>query len=279
MRGRDVDVRAGPRAGRRRCGSRARGRGTRTAGRWRRTPRPRRATAAASRSASPSARAPRRRRRGPPARPPRSAARARPAPGAGAGRGGRGWGGSGARCPAGRRSRGSRPGRCGRRARSSSALVPTVIPWVKASIAAGSAPARASTASIAREHAPRLSPGRGRDLRGVEPVAVEQGRVGEGPADVDPEQHAATICAGHATAARPPGLAAVGGGGTRPLRPALRLPPAPRGACARGSSRGPAAARAGTGCPCGCSRDTRGAVRRGGRQAGSCSRCSAARST
>ena len=43
------------------------------------------------------------------------------------------------------------------------------------------------------DHAAGLVPRRGRDLRRVQPVAVEQRGVGEGPTDIDPEQHAPTI--------------------------------------------------------------------------------------
>ena len=50
----------------------------------------------------------------------------------------------------------------------------------------------------------------------------------------------------------------------------------PRGACATGSSRGPAAARAGRACPCGCARGTRGDCRRARRPSGSRSRNSSA---
>ena len=67
--------------------------------------------------------------------------------------------------------------------------MPTVIPWAKASTVAGAAPARSSAASTAAITPARLVARRGRDLGCVDRAAVEEHRVGEGPADVDSEQH------------------------------------------------------------------------------------------
>ncbi len=46
------------------------------------------------------------------------------------------------------------------------------------------------------DHAARLILGRARDLRRVQAVAVEQRGVGEGPTDVDAEQHRSTLSTG-----------------------------------------------------------------------------------
>ena len=63
------------------------------------------------------------------------------------------------------------------------------MPWVKPSTSAGLG-ARAAEHLVDRgDHAAGLVLGRARDLGGVEALAVEQGGVGEGPADVDAEQH------------------------------------------------------------------------------------------
>ena len=111
--------------------------------------------------------------------------------------------------------------------------MPTVIPWAKTSTSPAAAPARASTASTAAITPRDWSSGRGRHLRGVEPLAVEEDGVGEGPADVDPEQHAdATEVRSRARLSRR--VVAVGAdddvdrrraSGSRPGKSARRWPP------------------------------------------------------
>ena len=98
-----------------------------------------------------------------------------------------------------------------------------------------SAPARASTASIALITPADSLAGRGRDLGGVDVAAVEQDRVGEGPADVDPEQHRLKL---------PPLLAAdLAVGGEDEVDPVERRVGLPGSRCAGGRR----ATRAGSG--------------------------------
>ena len=67
--------------------------------------------------------------------------------------------------------------------------MPTVIPWAKdldlRRLGAGP-PSTSSTAAITPS---RLVLGGRRQLRGVDPLAVDEDGVGEGPAHVDAEQH------------------------------------------------------------------------------------------
>ena len=104
-------------------------------------------------------------------------------------RGGRGRAGPGGRSRARRRSRASRSSAVRAPRSSSSALVPTVIPWAKDSTSPGSAPARSSTRGDRGHHALVLGPRGARHLGGVDGARVDEDRVGEGAADVDPEQH------------------------------------------------------------------------------------------
>ena len=126
---------------------------------------------------------------------PRSAARARPAAPASARRGGRARGGSGGRSRAGRRSPRWRPAPSRAPRSSSRALVPTVIPWAKTSTSAGVGAGPLEHRLDRRASRPSdWSSGRGRrPWRCGASVAVEEDRVGEGPADVDPEQHARSL--------------------------------------------------------------------------------------
>ncbi len=193
VRGGDVERRAARGAGARRC-----------ARSWRRVEvgeeqadRDRLGAALAQQLGQP-ARLPRRRAArstpsGRPARRPRSAARRRPGASASARRGGRGWAGPGGRSRARRRSRGWRSARCGRR-------VPPAGRWCRLSShgrrprpSAPSRPARSQHLLDRGDHRARLVIGRGRQLRRVELLAVEEDGVGEGPAYVDPEQHASKL--------------------------------------------------------------------------------------
>ena len=125
------------------------------------------------------------------ARRPRSAARGRPAAPASACRAGTGRAGSGGRSRAGRRSRGSRPGRCGRR-------VPRAARWSRpSSRGRRSRPRRPRRRPAPAPPRPRAitpsdwSSGVVGTFARVDAAAVEQDGVGEGPADVDAEQHPA----------------------------------------------------------------------------------------
>ena len=73
---------------------------------------------------------------------------------------------------------------------SSSALVPTVIPWTRRATAAGSERAAPSTASTAAITPAASSPGVVGAFAVNSSRPVERDRVGEGPADVHSEQHA-----------------------------------------------------------------------------------------
>ena len=116
-------------------------------------------------------------------------------------------------------------------------------------------------------------------------VAGEQRGVGEGAADVHPEEHrlgdAGTRSAdAGGRAARPAeGVAArprvdhatrcgTAGRGLAEASSRAVAAKSPRGACATGSTRCPAAARAGTACPCGCSRGMTRLPSRDSRRAG-----------
>ena len=120
---------------------------------------------------------------------PRSAAPAAPAAPASARRGGRGWGGSGAPIS----SRSVKPAVATSAVRaprsSSSALVPTVIPWAKPLDRAGLGAGALEHRLDRGDHPARLVVGRGRGLGRVQRSPVEEDGVGEGPADVDAEQH------------------------------------------------------------------------------------------
>ena len=83
--------------------------------------------------------------------------------------------------------------------------MPTVVPWANDSTAPASAPALRSTSSDGGDDADRLILGRGRQLRRVDPLAVQEDRVGEGSPDVDAEQHAVRL------ADPAPGRRSVGG--------------------------------------------------------------------
>ena len=73
---------------------------------------------------------------------------------------------------------------------SSSALVATVMPWAKRSTCAGSRAGPREHQGDRLEHADGLLGGRGGDLGGVDGgVLADEHRVGEGPADVDPQEH------------------------------------------------------------------------------------------
>src|SRR3954469_6791846 len=84
---------------------------------------------------------------------------------------------------------------------SSRAFVPTVIPCTKRSTSDAEAPALSSAASTASSTPSDWSPGvdgalavpSASPLTGPEPLAVEQRGVGEGPADVDPEEHCGNV--------------------------------------------------------------------------------------
>ena len=85
---------------------------------------------------------------------------------------------------------------------SSSAFVPTVIPWTKRSTSRAEAPAPSSASSTAAITPSDWSSRRGRRLAGDEPVAGEQGGVGEGAADVHPEDHGVDATALRASGGR-----------------------------------------------------------------------------
>ena len=72
---------------------------------------------------------------------------------------------------------------------SSRALVATVIPWENSATALASAPARSSTAAHGRQHPLGLILGSGRRLGGDQPAVDRQHGIGEGPADVDAQEH------------------------------------------------------------------------------------------
>ena len=139
--------------------------------------------------------------------------RARPAAPASARRGGRGRAGPGGRSRAGRRSRGWRSARCARRA-------PPAGRWSRPS-SRGRRPRRRRLRrrpAPAPPRPPRITPtdssrGRGRHLGGVDGAAVEQDGVGEGPADVDSEEHGVETLA--PVALRPSSAAAVAPSGER----------------------------------------------------------------
>ena len=150
-----------------------------------------------------------------------------------------------------------------------------------------------------RRGPPGLVLGRRRRLRRVQRLPVEDHRVGEGPADVDPEEHPAKL-QGRGGGKRcrrgkwrtlplragvsslitvPPGdrfLRRRSGGRRRsfscearpgdPGAPAPDRRRSPRGACAKGSSRAPATGRADMACPCGCGRGIRERTRRARRR-------------
>ncbi len=133
-----------------------------------------------------------------------------------------------------------------------------------------------------RHHPVGLLAGRGRDLGGVDGAAVEQDRVGEGPADVDSEQHGVKL-AGHSQVSRrtsPSGAeddvdAVEGGVGLRAvgaqvaaarLAPASAAParsPAPAGRGRRSAARG----RRGCASARRSARPRRGSLRSAGRSA------------
>ena len=159
--------------------------------------------------------------------------------------------------------------------------MPTVIPWTSRVTLVGPSAGRVEDGADRRDDAGRLVAGSGGRLCRVELGAVERDGVGEGPADVHSQQHDRRLCEPLrvgptcfrtcvARALRRPGLlgrasAPVPGAPSQrrhpraatpyaatssSLRPGSRPRPlrrSPRGACARGSSRAPAAARAGRG--------------------------------
>ena len=135
---------------------------------------------------------------------------------------------------------------------SSRALVPTVIPWTKRSTSPADASALLQRGLDRVDHPARLVVGRGRRLGRDQPAVGDQDGVGERPANVDAEQHAAERYPARRPGSGPcPTLAAIALC-LVPARLARSIEAARRGACATGSTllrqRQALARRA----PCGC---------------------------
>ena len=168
----------------------------------------------------------------------------------------------------------------------SSALVPTVIPWAKPSTCAGVGAGALERGVDRRQHA--RATGR-RASSAPSPCAATRPSKTTASVKVPPTSTPRSTLRTLSGNARGPGSPSRGlipiwrppPGGHPPRRSGPRRRPpgprarsrapragspdrrsSPRDACATGSSRGPAAARAGRACPCGCARGTRGRPRR-----------------